>query len=179
MKNLSLYILIITVLSCSEKQKKGLDNENLISTKPKYAQGFSITSTDSSKTIEIKNPWPNSEKTYNHTFKKSELPINKIVVTSTTHITALELLGVEDALVGFPGSDYISSANTRKRIDDGLVRELGKNEGINTEVLLELQPDIVIGFGVDGTNKGTVISMASHSGLHDQNFDYHHGCCTT
>ena len=163
MKNLSLYILIITVLSCSEKQKKGLDNENLISTKPKYAQGFSITSTDSSKTIEIKNPWPNSEKTYNHTFKKSELPINKIVVTSTTHITALELLGVEDALVGFPGSDYISSANTRKRIDDGLVRELGKNEGINTEVLLELQPDIVIGFGVDGTNK--TFSTIEKSGI--------------
>lgn len=34
-----------------------------------------------------------------------------------------------------------------------MVRQLGKNEGINTEVLLELQPDVVIGFGVDGTNR--------------------------
>jgi iron complex transport system substrate-binding protein len=74
-------------------------------------------------------------------------------VTSTTHIPALELLGVEQTLVGFPGTDYISSEKTRILIDDGKVRELGKNEGINTEVLLELNPDVVIGFGVDGVNK--------------------------
>ena len=53
-------------------------------------------------------------------------------------------------MVGFPGTDYISSEKTRQRIDNGLVRELGKNEGINTEVLLEIKPDVVIGFGVDG-----------------------------
>ena len=154
MKSLVLYILIICSFSCSEKQKKSdFYNINSINTKLKYAQGFSIASTENLKIIEIKNPWPNSEKNYKHTFSKNELPIHKIVVTSTTHIPALELLGVEDALVGFPGCDYISSINTRKRIDHGLVCELGKNEGINTEVLLELQPDIVIGFGVNGTNK--------------------------
>ena len=37
------------------------------------------------------------------------IPIKTIVVTSTTHIPALELLGVEQALVGFPGTDYVSS----------------------------------------------------------------------
>ncbi|MDX1317224.1 MAG: ABC transporter substrate-binding protein, partial [Xanthomarina gelatinilytica] len=77
----------------------------------------------------------------------------KIVVTSTTHIPALELLGVEKSLVGFPGTDYISSEKTRFRVDMGKVRELGKNEGINTEVLLEIQPEVVIGFGIDGNNK--------------------------
>ena len=154
LKKLVLYVLFITSLSCSEKQKRSdLNNENSIILELKYAQGFSIKSTGSSKILEIKNPWPNSQKTYVHTFEKSELPINKIVVTSTTHIPALELLGVEGTLVGFPGTDYISSEQTRKRIDEGFVRELGKNESINTEVLLELQPDIVIGFGVDGTNK--------------------------
>jgi iron complex transport system substrate-binding protein len=30
---------------------------------------------------------------------------------------------------------------------------LGKNEGINIEVLLEVQPDVVVGFGIDGNNK--------------------------
>ena len=75
------------------------------------------------------------------------------MVTSTTHIPSLELLGVENSLVGFPGTDYISSEKTRKRIETGDIRELGKNEGINTEVLLELNPDVVIGFGVDGVNK--------------------------
>ena len=56
-------------------------------------------------------------------------------------------------LVGFPDTDYVSSKKTRQRINDGLVRELGKNEGLNTEVLLSINPDVVVGFGVDGNNK--------------------------
>src|SRR5690606_19575453 len=39
------------------------------------------------------------------------------------------------------------------RVDNGSIRELGKNEGINIEVLLELHPDVVIGFGMDNNNK--------------------------
>lgn len=126
-------------------------NNSLVSLK--YVEGFSVSVGESSKTIHIKNPWPNANNVFDHEFSNNELPIKRIVVTSTTHIPALELLGVEDALVGFPGTNYISSNKTRIRIDKGLVRELGKNEGINTEVLLELQPDLVIGFGIDGNNK--------------------------
>ena len=137
----------------------------------KYAKGFSAKQFDTHKVLTITNAWPNSEITYQFAlltenevksregFDPSKfdhvinLPLNKIVVTSTTHIPALELLGVEDKLVGFPGCDYISSEKTRKRIENDEIRELGKNEGINTEVLLELDPDLVIGFGVDGTNR--------------------------
>ena len=135
-----------------------------------YAKGFRIEISDHSKTIEITNAWPEAEQKFTYllltkeqaskiTYNKDDYdavivtPITKTVVTSTTHIPALELLGVENTLVGFPGTDYISSEKTRKLIDNGKVRELGKNEGINTEVLLELNPDVVIGFGVDGVNK--------------------------
>jgi iron complex transport system substrate-binding protein len=38
------------------------------------------------------------------------------------------MLGVENTLVGFPNTDYISSRKTRKRIDAGKIREVGKNE---------------------------------------------------
>lgn len=135
-----------------------------------YAEGFSIENNGDFKVLEIKNPWPKADITYRYalipraiaskiTLNAADFdgmlltPIETIVVTSTTHIPALELLGVEETLVGFPEADYISSENTRKRIDEGFVRELGKNEGINTEVLLELNPDVVIGYGIDGNNK--------------------------
>ena len=89
-------------------------------------------------------------------------PVKQIVVTSTTHIPALELLNEEETLIGFPGTDYVSSEKTRQRIDNGSIRELGKNEGLNTEVLLSLKPDVVIGFGVDGTSKSlNTISKAN------------------
>ncbi len=163
--------LVTLLFSCkNESGKVELEVSESKVLQLKYAKGFSITDFESHKVLEIKSPWQNSEKSFSYALtdlfnsekiilNKDEFdgiivaPIQKIVVTSTTHIPALELLGVENRLVGFPGSDYISSERTRQRIDNGLIRELGKNEGINTEVLLELKPDLVIGFGIDGINK--------------------------
>ncbi|NNE33164.1 MAG: ABC transporter substrate-binding protein [Winogradskyella sp.] len=136
----------------------------------KYAQGFSVTYHQNFKILNLLKPWPNSKKAYKYvlisredmaktTFNIDEYdgilinPIEKLVTTSTTHIPSLELLGVEHTLIGFPETDYISSEKTRQLIESGQIRELGKNEGINTEVLLDLNPDVVVGFGVDGVNK--------------------------
>jgi len=163
---------ITLIFSCKNKPKS--ENVNFSDTatikKNKYAKGFEITDFNDYKILSIRNPWPKAEKTYKFaliqkdmlskiTLNKNEfdgfltIPIEKIVVTSTTHIPALELLEIEESLIGFPGTDYVSSEKTRVRINNGNIRELGKNEGINTEVLLELKPDVVVGFGVDGNNK--------------------------
>ena len=163
---------ISSFIQCKHQQKETPSKEINNSTiqKNKYAKGFEITAYDSYKVLTIKSPWPNSEQSYSYILVNENnlehlsipknkfdgvisIPLKKIVVTSTTHIPALELLNVEQTLVGFPGLDYISSENTRKRIDIGVIRELGKNESINTEVLLTLSPDAVIGFGIDGKNK--------------------------
>ena len=168
----SVYLLVILTFVCCKNEPKA----ELAKTSEtevldlKYAKGFSVNDLGNFKVLTITKPWPKAEKVFKYaiiskaamahtSFLKEDYdgfivdPIQHIVVTSTTHIPALELLGVEHTLIGFPGTDYISSKKTRQRITDGHVRELGKNEGINTEVLLELNPDVVIGFGVDGVNK--------------------------
>ncbi|APY09378.1 ABC transporter substrate-binding protein [Winogradskyella sp. J14-2] len=176
MRKSLVFILLFTFLFNCKEEKESLrtfpdlpskDQSSLIL---KYAKGFAVEDYSTHKILTINSPWPEAKKTYKYLIASKEqlavmtFPsdaydgvitdnITKLVVTSTTHIPALELLDVEQTLVGFPGTDYISSEKTRKRIDDGLVRELGKNEGINTEVLLELNPNVVIGFGVDGVNK--------------------------
>lgn len=172
MKTVILFLISILFVSCKNESNKQsfqvIEGQHL---KLKYAKGFSVTDYKTYKILEIKNPWPNADVSYrfallntnyNVDFWKTErehfdavieIPVNKLVVTSTTHIPALELLNVEGTLVGFPGIDYISSEKTRHRIENRQVRDLGKNEGINTEVLLELKPNVVIGFGIDGNNK--------------------------
>ena len=65
----------------------------------------------------------------------------------------MEALGVIDKLVGFPDTKYISSKETRKRIDKGLVKELGNNESINTEMAIALHPEVVFGFSINSQNK--------------------------
>lgn len=131
-----------------------------------HAVGFMLQQHEGYKILTILNPWPGADKTFTYALEETkgaaanseeydavvQIPVEKIVVTSTTHIPSLEALGVEQKLVGFPHTDYISSEVTRKLIDNGSVREVGKNEDLNTEVLLEINPDVVIGFAVDNDN---------------------------
>ena len=167
-----LVCITLFFISCKKEVQTipEIAKQNVSNSALKYAEGFSITHNENFKILTIKNPWPKAEKEYRYalihkdvapkiTLNKDEfdgiitIPIEKIVVTSTTHIPAFELLEVEETLVGFPGTDYVSSLKTRARIEDKSIRELGKNEGINTEVLLELQPNLVIGYGIAGNNK--------------------------
>lgn len=170
------YLITVVLLFSCKKEKADIVNISAFQEESinKYAEGFALEYHSDYRVLNIINPWPKSDKSYKHilvsksnaakiTINKTEFdalittPVQKIVVTSTTHIPALELLGVEQTLVGFPGTDYVSSEKTRQRIDNGSIRELGKNEGINTEVLLELRPDVVIAFGIDGTNKSMAV----------------------
>jgi iron complex transport system substrate-binding protein len=139
----------------------------LVSDEVQYAKGFSIENYDGYSVVTVKNPWPNATKTYTYILKKStgivpdslaahtviNVPIKSIVVTSTTHIPSLEMLDVEQSLVGFPNLKYISSEKVRTLIEADKVKELGSNQALNTEVLLDLQPDVVIGFGINNDSK--------------------------
>jgi len=82
-----------------------------------------------------------------------QVPVQNLIVTSTTHIPSLDMLGETDKLIAFPNLSYISSEHTRKRIAEGKLTEIGNNESINTENVIDLQPDVMIGFAVTGNNK--------------------------
>lgn len=161
-----LFLVLIPFIGCkksSENSKNTLTNfENSIH----YAKGLEIYKNQGFSIVKITNPWPKVKEAFTYILQEKNgivpdslrqfptisIPIQSIVVTSTTHIPALELLGVENTLVGFPDTDYISSVKTRKLIDIGKVREVGTNESLNTEVLMDLKPDVIIGFGLNNSN---------------------------
>jgi iron complex transport system substrate-binding protein len=132
----------------------------------RYAKGFSIQNYEGYAIVTVQNPWPKATKTYTYILKEKNgivpdslqqntiisVPVKNIVVTSTTHIPSLEMLDEENSLVGFPHLDYISSEKVRARIEAGKVKELGNNKDLNTEVVLNLQPDVIIGYGIDNNN---------------------------
>jgi iron complex transport system substrate-binding protein len=149
--------------SCGNDQKKSLKavKSNEKSTL-KYAKGFDIQHFKNYTKLTIKAPYQNSTETFefmlvanktNTDLNTIQIPINSIVVTSTTHIPMLELLQVENKLVGFPNTDYISSPKTRSLIEKGSIKDLGHEESINTELLLDLKPDLVVGFSMNSNNK--------------------------
>ena len=165
---LFLFFSILFIFACKTDRKNPSDlNQSGDTLAVNYAKGFTIVQYEGYKILNVENPWPEADKTYSYLLVENEskvpskikydhrinIPVTKIVVTSTTHIPSLEALNRESSVVGFPGLDFISSEKTRQLIKENKITELGKNEAINTEVLISLEPDVVIGFAVNGNNK--------------------------
>ena len=155
--------LSVFFFSCKKnKNSKSLATEFKTTSTIEYAKGFDIQQFKNYKKIIIKAPYQNANETFEFILTHSkatnnvneiQVPIKSIVVTSTTHIPFLELLNVENKLVGYPNTDYISSIKTRKLIEDGEIIDLGNEENMNTESLIDLKPDVVIGFSITSNNK--------------------------
>ncbi len=157
------FLLLFSACKKEIKTTKPLIN-NVTNKLVKYAKGFDIEYQNGIKKLIIKTPYPNSKETFSYTLSEKEnkvskndpfikVPVEKIVVTSTTHIPMIELLGKEHTLIGFPHAKYISSEKIRKLIDNGQIKELGKENSLNTEILLDIQSELVVGFSMGKTNK--------------------------
>ena len=73
----------------------------------------------------------------------------------------VELLNEETSIIGFPYAKYVSSEKTRQLIDAGKIKEIGKETSLNTEILLDLQPELVVGYSVTSADKSlTTIQKA-------------------
>jgi len=162
--NKNIYTLFFTFifllnLSCNKQpQTTHTTTQNLV----ELATGFQMFDYKDFKVLKIKNSL-DAEKTENYVLHKKNIqlpdslnnytniivPVERIIVTSTTHIPSLVSLNVIETLIGFPGLDYISSEIVRKKIDKGLIKEVGRNEQIETETLIELNPDVLVSFIVN------------------------------
>ena len=155
------------IISCKQEQKSTTEFSGGKEVEISHAEGFEIINYPDFSIITVTEAFPDSDVTYRYALLKNSkllsdsikvdvvvnIPVKSIVVTSTTHIPSLEMLGVENTLKGFPNLDYISSEKTRALIDAGKIKELGQNESINTETTINLDPELVVSFGVKGENK--------------------------
>ncbi len=159
-------LFVLCAFGCQQKlpkdHKKFAENTNLIH----YAKGFALFKFKDYSILKIKDPWPNAEKEYVYLLKKKQavipdslkglpnvtIPLQSVVVTSTTHIPSLEMLGVENTITGFPHTDYISSVRTRKLVDSGKITEVGTEQNLNIERLIELNPNAIVAHGIDNNN---------------------------
>lgn len=176
-----LYFLLIASLFAFTSCKDNASTHTKTSVKAvntvAYAKGLEIYKYSKYTVVRVNQPWPGAKKNFTYVMQQNgavvpdslrkyaliNVPLKSIVVTSTTHIPSLEALGVENTLKGFPGINYVSSVKTRALIDSGKVREAGVNESLNTEVLLNMAPDAIVAFGIDGSNK--TLDALQKSGL--------------
>ena len=178
MKNSSYaFLLLLLILNSCNKENVNKKVESTNKTTIKYAKGFDIVEKNGNKKLIIKSAYKGFNEIYEYTvYKKSlsknlnnldkkiiQVPVKEIIVTSTTHIPMVELLKEEKSIVGFPFSRYVSSEKTRQLIDLGKIKEIGKENDLNTEILLDLQPELIVGYSVSSADKS--LSTIQKSGI--------------
>ena len=150
-----LWILLFLTSACQlnthPKQDKGTNI---------FATHFEILNFSDYKVLKIKEAWQGG-KDFTYVLSKNnntplpdslqaypfiKIPLQNIVVTSTTHLPALTMLGVADKLIAFPNTQYVSAPKIRKLIDTHKVKEIGSGMQLNTEALLQLKPDVLMAF---------------------------------
>lgn len=151
--------LLLCLSSCSKISKK----EEAVLAKNKHAKGFVLEKMDGYQKLTVLNPYKNSEKKFVYLLVPSEAevpkhskdtqiirtPVERIVLTSTTHVPILELINEENSLVGFPNTSLICASKTRERIAKKQVQNLGNAQTPNAELLMALAPDLIVSFAVD------------------------------
>lgn len=164
MKYFFIILLILTCFSCKKNTASIEVSDEIIGIESsvRYAQGFDLQIFQDISKLVIKRPYPNAQNQEvfylvpRNNFIPDSLqnknvirtPIGSAVPTSTTHIPMIELFNMEDKIVGFPQTNYISSDRTTELVKTGKIAELGNIQNLNFEILVSLNPDLVIGFSM-------------------------------
>ncbi|WP_140485215.1 ABC transporter substrate-binding protein [Flavobacterium sp. GSA192] len=172
------FILFISFFaSCKKSENTSSKTITAVKNEIEYSSNLAIYKYNGFSIVKVLNPWPDANKNFTYILKEKNatvpdslqkytqlsVPLQSIVVTSTTNVPFLEMLNVEKSLTGFPHTDYVSSAKTRKLIDAGVVKNVGQNERLNIEKLIDLAPEAIVTFGVDNNNP--MIANLEKSGL--------------
>lgn len=160
-----IFLLTLTLAACNNKSSKIEDfNQTLYA--PEYASGFDIRGSEGHKStlITVTNPWQGADSITTRLFiardgetapegftgQVLQGDAKRIVAMSSTHIAMLDAVDAADRVVGVSGIDYISNPGIQARRDS--VEDVGYDGNINYELLLSLDPDIVLLFGVNGAS---------------------------
>ena len=166
LKNLSLILLLVlTFTGCHDKSSKLADFNRAVYT-PEYASGFDIKGADGKKSVlvTVTNPWQGADSITTYLFIARDgesVPedftgqvlgkdAERIICMSSTHIAMLDAIDEDRCVVGVSGIDYISNPDIQARRDS--VGDVGYEGNINYELLLSLDPDLVLLYGVNGAS---------------------------
>jgi iron complex transport system substrate-binding protein len=133
-----------------------------------YATGFDIEVSDGFRILTVYNPWQGARGVmfrYILACRDSgrvgqlpenagnlpviRTPVRTVICLSTTHIALLDFIEETGSLIAVSEGEYIYNENVRARLDRGELPGIGYDMNLNYERLLELNPDVILAYGVD------------------------------
>lgn len=177
-KNVFLVFIAIVfgVIGCKQSQSDSV----MLPTAPnqiQYAEGFEWFDYDDFSLVRITQPWPGATNATTFVFAENKTsipdslrqftfvktPVERVIVTSTTHLPSLVTLDELSTLKAFPDLDLVSSEEVRTLIEQGKIQEIGDGMGINFELTIDATPDAVIANG--GTDSFDKYQQIEHAGI--------------
>ena len=177
-KNIIILCLAITLLlcvGCGEVKKYGDESFTTTVYEPHYASGFVIDADDQGNTlIRVSQPWQGSvvEEQSLAIFATEDAArgydgeyivgaADRIVCMSTSYIAMLDAIDMVGTVVGVSGKQYVMNecvaANPK-------VEDVGYDSNLNYELLVSLNPDVVLMYGVTAEN-GAVTAKLRDLGI--------------
>lgn len=158
------FVIVLFILACSSKNQ-GVDN--VANTDKKkgslgYAKGFEIEYIENYKLLTIHDPWQGAKKVvYKYLLVNKgdsipdiesdciiKTPVERVICLSTTHIAFIDIINETKSIYGVSGKDYVNNSNIRKRIENNEVFDIGFDNSLNYELIVSLNPDLVITYGI-------------------------------
>jgi iron complex transport system substrate-binding protein len=125
-----------------------------------YANAFTVEYFNNYKVVTVPQPWAGAETPVSYVLVQCgtpapedealadlpviEVPVQSFVSMSTTYLPFLDQLDQVETLVAVDEFDYINTPSVRERIDAEEVAEIGSGPSVNIEILLDLDPDVIM-----------------------------------
>jgi iron complex transport system substrate-binding protein len=135
-----------------------------VKTEIHHARGFGIKYFKDFKLVNIINPFGGQGDTLQYILQKKgatppsgyphaqriEIPVKSLAAMSSMHIGLLGFLDAENVLAGLGSLQYVYSPKVIELIRAGKIVEVGRDQGLNDEKVIEMHPDLVMTVGNPG-----------------------------
>jgi iron complex transport system substrate-binding protein len=135
-----------------------------------HAKGFSLEYHDGYKVLTVSTPWTNSNQSFQYLlvqcgtpippgFDQAQvvtIPVEKVVVLSTTHIPFFDRLNALNTIQGIRQIQEVSNPKLREKFDRGEVVAVGNSTDLDFERIVSLQPDLVTTFGIANVETSSI-----------------------
>ena len=144
--------IIMTALSCA-----GKTNEEEVQTPGpgcEYASYFGVIyNDDDDYSVKVKSFSTQSNEGNRDWIKlNNNIEYKRVVCMSTSHLSYIESLGEIERVVGVSGGQYISNSYIQSGLSSGKIADIGYEGSLNYELLISLEPDLVLTYGIEGEN---------------------------
>jgi len=167
-----LVCLFVFLVSCTGNTT--VNTEDLKSSgKPiiSYAKRFKIEKKESYSQVSVINPWQGAKDivqnwymiprgvnipSFIDTSKVIRVPVKKIICMSSTHLAMISALNESGSVKGFSGTRFLYSSSLQQSALEGNIREIGYDENLNKELILELDPELIMAYGIGSESAGYI-----------------------